>query len=127
MAPPRRHFPPEILAGPEEWDLLGGNLDRIAGSGIAPLSGMAAPGPKTPEASQLHLVSLPQRLGNAREQDVDDGLGLSVGQVDLVGYPCSKFCFCHVSRPNEETGLYEQGLQATAPTGVRSLHEGWMS
>ena len=89
--PERRHSLPEILAGPEEGRLPGGNVDRIAGSGIAPPSGMAAPCPKTPEAPQLHLVPFPQRLGNAREKDAHDGFGLPVGQLDLVGNSRSQF------------------------------------
>ena len=116
-APHRRHFLPELLASLEEGCLLGGYLDRIAGSGIAPLSGIAAPGPKTPKAPQFHLVPLLQRLANAREKNAHDGFGLPVGKVDLVGNSCSEFCFCHVSRLIEGTGLYGQGRQQSAATG----------
>ena len=65
--------------------------------GLRPLPGTAAAGPKAPEAPQLHLVTLPQGLGNAREQDVDGGLGLLPGEVEPVGNPFGEFCFCHVS------------------------------
>ena len=44
-------------------------------------------------------VPLPQRLGNAREHNTDNGLSLPLGKVDFVGNPCSEFCFCHVSSP----------------------------
>ena len=99
----RPHSLTEFLSGLEEGDLLAGNLDGVAGLGIAPLSGIAAPGPKTAETSQLHFVPLPQSLGNAREQNADDGFGLSLGKVDSVGNSFSEFCFCHVSSPNEGT------------------------
>ena len=87
----RPYFLPEVLTGLEEWHLPGGNPDRIAGSGIAPFSGIAASGTKTSETSQLDLVTLPQSLGNARQQNADDGLGLSLGKVDFVGNYPSEF------------------------------------
>ena len=99
----RPYFLPEFLPGLEEWHLLGRDLDRIAGFGIAPFSGIAASGTKTAKTSQLDFVALPQSLGNTREQNADDGFGLSLGKVDFVGNSSSEFCFCHVSSPTEGT------------------------
>ena len=99
----RPYFLPEFLPSLEEWHLLGGDLDRIAGFGIAPFSGIAASGTKTAKTSQLDFVALPQSLGNTREQNADNGFGLSLGKVDFVGNSSSEFCFCHVSSPTEGT------------------------
>ena len=62
-----RHLLPEGLAGPEEGRLSGGNLQRIAGTGIAPLSGITAPRPKTPEAW------LPARAAGWKLSAADEG------------------------------------------------------
>ena len=56
MALGGRIFLPELLAGLEEGHFLDGNLDRIAGSGIAPLSGIAEAGTKFPK---LRSATLP--------------------------------------------------------------------
>ena len=66
---------------------LGGNLDRIAGFGVASFAGIAAPRSETAKPSQFHLVALFQGIGDTREQNVDDGFGLLLGKVDVVGKP----------------------------------------
>ena len=86
----RPYFLPEFFPGLEEGHLLGGDLDRIAGFGIAPFAGIAAPGSKTAKTSQLDFVALPQGLGNTREQNADDGFGLPLGKVDSVGNSSSE-------------------------------------
>jgi len=87
---------PQGLACPEKRRLSGCNLDDLAGPGIASLSGSAAARVKTPETPQLHLPSISQDLGNAREQDAYDGFGLPVGQMDPGCYSCNEFCLRHV-------------------------------
>ena len=87
----RSHFLPEILPGLEKWHSLGGDPDCIAHSGIAPFPCIAASGPKTAEAAQLDFVALPQSLGNARQQNVDDGFRLSLGKVESIGNSSSEF------------------------------------
>lgn len=85
------YFLSEILPGLEKWHSLGGDPDCIACFGIAPLACIAAPCPKTAEASQLDLVALPQSLGDARQQDVDDGFRPSLGQVESIGNSSGEF------------------------------------
>ena len=85
------YFLPEILPGLEKGNSLGGDPDCIARSGIAPCPCMPASGPKTAEAAQLDLVALPQSLGNARQQNVDDDFRLSLGKVESIGNLSSEF------------------------------------
>ena len=100
MVPWRGDSLPELFGGSEEGYLLRRNVHRIAGSGVTSFSSFAAPGQKTPEASQLDSVSFPQGVGNAPEENVNDGLSLPPRKVDPVGNSRSQFRLCHFFSPS---------------------------
>ena len=60
----------QLLAGFEERNLLGRNLDPVAGLGIATDTGLALARPETAKATNLDLVSRPQ----GPHYTVEDGL-----------------------------------------------------
>jgi hypothetical protein len=116
---------PEFLPGLKKRHLLGGDLDRVAGFGIAPFAGVAASGSETAEASQLDFVALFQGVSNTCEQNVDDGFGLLLGKVNFVGNSSRKLCFCHVSSLTEGKHLMEgvSRLRFTIATPVMPRHK----
>ena len=85
------YFLPQLLANPEDRHPLGRNLYRFAGSGIAPPPGPPAPRNKTPETPQFHFVPVPQGLGNARHEKLDDAISLPAGKAEPVGNSRNQF------------------------------------
>src|SRR5580704_14353258 len=64
----------QFLAGLEEWNFLGGNLNAIAGLGIAAHPRLALSSAKTPKTTNLDFVAHPERAHNAIEDGLDDDL-----------------------------------------------------
>src|SRR5664279_2078307 len=59
------HHVLQLLAGLEEGDFLGGNLDPVAGLGIASDARFALPGTKAAKTANLDLVTGAQRAHHA--------------------------------------------------------------
>lgn len=87
----------QFLARLEEWNPLGGDIDRGTCLRISPAPRIPLPNSKRSEAPQLDLLATIQRLDDILEDFIDNDfrilLGQPCGKSDLV----NQFCFCHRS------------------------------
>src|SRR3981189_875625 len=75
----------EFLGRPEGNLLAGLDVDRFAGGGVAAHAGGALAHLQDAETDDANALALLQMLGDSANQVVQDGFGLLLGQLLLVG------------------------------------------
>src|SRR6186713_2713416 len=92
-------FDPELefLPGPERHDTPGGDRDLLPGLGVAPGALVLLAQLEVAETRELDLVAALQRLTHDLEVGVDEVLGFTFVQADLLEQPFGhfRFCYCH--------------------------------
>src|SRR6267378_2172285 len=106
----------ELLARLEARHVGGGDLDLLAGLGIAPLARLAFGDLEGPEADQQDLFLLLQRLGYDREHGVDGAGGVGLGQVGGSGDGGDQIVLVHGRAPAWSGSLKCNGGRKTAST-----------
>jgi hypothetical protein len=86
---------PQLFAGFEKGDLLGGDMDGLASFGVPTIAGVTLPDSKAAKSTEFDLIFMGKRIGDAREERVDDHLRLFLGQLDLVGHTIDQVSFRH--------------------------------
>ncbi|CBE68432.1 protein of unknown function [Candidatus Methylomirabilis oxygeniifera] len=88
---------PQFLPGFEEWDPLGGNVNRFTALRVPTLPCASLPGAETAEPAELHLsvVLRSKRLRDAFENGINDDFSISFGKVHLGSYQFYQVSLCH--------------------------------
>ncbi len=85
----------QFLAGFEEWDLLGRNLNSLSGLGVAAHAGLALAGAKAAKSADFDLVARAQRAHDAVEDGFNNHFAVFAGQFRETGDLIDQIRFCH--------------------------------
>src|ERR1051326_6333138 len=89
----------ETLACLELWLLRGGDLEGLAGAGVATLRGCALANIKGAEADEANLLSLLQRLRDRIEYGIHSLGGIGFGELGHSGNRIDEFVLVHELAP----------------------------
>src|ERR1017187_2664203 len=100
----------QFLAGLEEGNLLGRNLDAVASLGIASDAWFALPGAEAAKAANFNLVTRAQGAHHALKDSLDNDLAVLAGQLRQAGNFVDQICLGHYCSPlcgrfNRLTGI----------------------
>src|SRR5258708_32064131 len=88
----------QFLAWLEVWDLLRRHVHLLSRLGVASRTGLAAAKAEAAEAAELDLLAGAKRFNDRVKDDVDDGLGLFLGELDCARDFVDQFGLRHHSR-----------------------------
>jgi len=89
----------QLLAGLEEGDLFGGNLDPVAGLGIAADAGLTLPSAEAAKAANFNLVTGAQRAHHALKDCFNNDFAVLAGQLRQAGHFIDQICLGHRGSP----------------------------
>ena len=99
------------LAGLERDDVLGFDIDRVAGARVPGFAGLAPLHFEDAEVPEFDATVAHQRVDDGVERELDDFLRLDLRELQLIGNELDDFFFGHGAIP-EWVGPSEAGFDA---------------